>query len=171
MTTQQVVILAGACSLCITGLVLFFWYDRWFLPRRARLKVERLRREEAAGIPPHPRDYHFAISFNAAGFTVADLRGRDHHNVAMTWLEVFRATAFKRDFFTVDCICMFLGRSDGSGVELNEEMARWNSFVEALPQHLPGCTPFEDWFSVVAFPAFAPNATEIFARGVTEPPQ
>ena len=72
--------------------------------------------------------------------------------------------AFKRDFFTVDCICLFLARADGTGIELDEGMARWNSFVEALPQHLPGCKPWSEWFSVVAFPAFVPNETEIYAR-------
>jgi hypothetical protein len=78
----------------------------------------------------------------------------------MRWAEVHRATAFKRDLFTVDCICLLFARLDDTGLELGEEMAGWRSFVAALPLHLPGC--HDDWFSTVAFPAFAPNPTEIY---------
>ncbi len=80
----------------------------------------------------------------------------------MGWEEVCKATAFKRDMLTVDCICLFLGRSDGTGLELDEEMAGWNRFVAGIPQHLSGCKPPSEWWHVVAFPAFATNLTEIF---------
>jgi hypothetical protein len=168
MTIEQALLLAAVCSLSVGGLVLFFSYRRWYLPLRAKLKVERLRREEAAGVPPSPRDYHYAILFDAETFTVTDLRGREPESTVMRWAEICRATAFKRDLFAVDCICLCLARADGTGVELDEEMARWNSFVEALPQHLPGCKAWSEWFSVVAFPAFVPNETEIYAYGAIQ---
>ena len=167
MTIEQALILAAVCSASVGGLVLFFSYQRWYLPLRSRLKVERLNREQAAGVPPSPRDYHYAISFDPEGFTVSDLRGRKHESVGMHWSEIWRATAFKRDLFTVDCICLFLARADGTGIELNEEMARWNSLVEALPKYLPGCKPRSEWFSIVAFPPFATNETQVYDR--TEP--
>jgi hypothetical protein len=164
MTTSQVLLLLAACSLTVAAGVLFLLHRHWHIPRQARLKVERLSREEAACIPPSPRDYHYAITFDSIGFTVDALRGSNRESVGMLWPEVSRAIAFKRDLVTVDCICLFLARADGSGFELNEEMARWKSLMQALPKVLPGCKPWSEWFSVVAFPAFATNETEVYAR-------
>lgn len=164
MTTVQGLLLFAVCSFLVAWAIWFFRYEHWYLLRRARLKRERLSRDEAAGIPPSPRDYHHAITFDSIGFTVDDLRGRNRESKRMLWQEVYRVIAFKRDEFTVDCICLFLARADGTGIELNEEMAQWNSLMEALPKVLPGCKPWPEWFSVVAFPAFATNETDIFAR-------
>src|SRR6266446_1595761 len=149
----------------------YIFYLRWYVPRRdqralekARAKVERLQREEAAGVPPNPADYHFAITFDSEGFTVTDLRSQNQEVAAGSWSGVCRATAFKRDLFAVDCICLHLGGADGTGIELDEEMAGWNRLMEALQTQLPGCKPYLEWFSAVAFPAFAANPTEIYLR-------
>jgi len=168
MTTAQALLLAAACSLTVIGGVLFFAYRYWYVPRWARLRVERLRREEAAGIPPSPRDYHYAIAFDSVGLTVTDLRGRNQETFGMRWAEVCRAIAFKRDLFSVDLICLFLFCDDDTGIELDEEMARWSRLIEALPQHLPGCKSRSDWWSVVAFPPFATNETEVYDRASIE---
>jgi hypothetical protein len=165
MHIEPALVLAAICAWAVGGLVFQLLYRRWYLPRQSRLKLDRLRREEEAGIPPSPRDYRHAIAFDSAGFTVTDLRSKDQERTGMCWDEVCQATAFKRDLFSTDCICLFLARTDGTGVELNEEMARWNTLVQALPQHLAGCKPWSEWFSAVAFPAFVPNATEIYRRG------
>ena len=164
MITPQTVSAALLGLAVVLGGVLFFVYQRWYLLRRGRQTAERLRREEDASLPPSPSDYRFAISFDAAGVTVRDLRRRVRPpaSQSMPWAEVHRATAFKRDLWAVDCICLFLTRADNIGLELDEEMAGWRRMVAALPAHLPGCR--EDWFSVVAFPAFAPNPTEIYCR-------
>jgi len=155
-------------ALVIAGVVLFFVHRYWYEPRQSRLSAERLRREEAAGVPPSARDYEYAINFDADGFTVTNLRRKKVSPFGMRWAEICRATAFKRDEFTVDCICLFLARADGSGVELNEDMASWNMLMEALPQCLAGCRSWSEWFSVVAFPPFATNETEIYAQGSAE---
>jgi hypothetical protein len=131
---------------------------------KARVKVERLRREEAAGIPPNPADYHYAIAFDSQGFTVTNLRNHKQEAVARSWSNIRLVTAFKRDLFAVDCICLHLDGTDGIGVELDEEMAGWTRLIDALPMKLPGCKPRSEWFSAVAFPAFAPNPTEIYSR-------
>jgi hypothetical protein len=164
MTPWQFLFLAIVYSLVLLGGVAYFVYQYWYIPRRALLTVQRLRREEAAGIPPSPRDYHYAIAFDDGGFTVTDLRGRQHETWGMRWADVRRAILFKRDFFSVDCICLFLSDAAGTGLELNEDMARWNSLIEALPRHLPGCKPASEWWSAVAFPPFATNETEIFPQ-------
>ena len=167
MSTQQILMLLEAVSGTIGVGVLFLFRHR-ISSARAYRKAERLRREEAAGIPPSARDYRHAISFNSFDVIVTDLRCATDDSVAMRWTEVARAVAFKRDLLAVDCICLLLARTDGTGVELNEEMARWNSLMEKLPLHLPTSKPWTDWFSTVAFPAFSANETEIYARGVTQ---
>lgn len=159
--------LTVVCSLAVGGLVLFLTYRHWYVPLRSRQEVDRLRREEAAGVPPNPRDYHYALSFDSDGLTITDLRARAPKPLTMAWAEVVRARAFKRDLLTVDCICLLLERADGTGVELNEEMARWESFVEALPKHLPGCRAWSEWFLAVAFPAFETNETQVYERPAT----
>jgi hypothetical protein len=149
----------------------YVFYLRWYVPRQDRLgfekaeaEFERRRREEEAGIPPSPADYNYAIAFDSQGLTVTNIRGKKPEAIARSWSSICVVTAFKRDEFTVDCICLYLGDADGLGVELDEEMAGWNRFVEALPMHLPGCKPHLEWFSAVAFPAFAPNPTEVYSR-------
>jgi len=162
------------CLLAVLVGVPYILYLRWYVPRqhrlgleRARREVERLRREEAAGVPPSAADYHYAITFDSLGFTVRDLRSHKHEAVGRPWADVCRATAFKRDLFTVDCICLRLGLADGTGVELNEEMAGWNRLMDALPVLLPGCRPHSEWASSVAFPAFATNLAEVYSRATT----
>ena len=167
MSNSQIISVIAVCLAVVAGGVLFFAYQRWYLPRRSRQTVERLRREEDAGVPPSPSDYHFAISFDSESLTVTDLRSRTHDSNSMRWAEVHRATAFKRDFFTVDWICLFFARPDDTGIELDEEMAGWRRLATALPMHLPGCRASDEWFSAVAFPAFAPNPTEIYCHATT----
>lgn len=164
MTTEQSLMLAGLSALMIGGVLLFLTYRRRHVSLRARREAERLRREEAAGIPPRPKDYHYSLSVNSQGLTVSNLREEKKQPVTLTWAEIVGATAFKRDLLTVDCICLFLARSDGTGVEVNEEMARWEGLVESLPLHLVGCRPYGDWFPQVAFPAFETNEIRVFER-------
>ena len=169
MTTEHILALAGVCSFAVSvGLILLAY---WYLPRSVSQVVERLHFEENAGIPPNERDYHYAISFDSSAFTVTNLRDRRQEAVTMSWQDVSQVTAFKRDLFTVDCICLFLARSDDIGVELDEEMASWKSFIEALPQYLPGCKPWSEWFMDVAFPAFETKLTLVYDRASTRTDQ
>jgi hypothetical protein len=163
MSIPRLLLLVSVCVLTILGGVIYFLYREWYIPRRSRLIVDRLRREDADGVRPSPRDYRYAIAVDASGFNLTDLRSPNEGTVGMPWAEICRAIAFKRDLFTVDRICLFLARRDGAGIELDEEMAGWLRFVEALPAHLPSCTPFSEWFPAVAFPAFARNDLEIWA--------
>ena len=105
-----------------------------------------------------------SVTFDSVGLVVNDLRLTSVDGVRLLWPDVCRVVAYKRDLFTYDCLCLFVARADGTGVELNEDMAAWESFCAALPRFLPGCTPIEKWFSLVAFPAFATNVTELYAH-------
>ena len=51
---------------------------------------------------------------------------------------------------------------DGSSAVISEDVEGWKELVDALPDYLPGCLPFHEWFFAVAFPAFEPNPTELF---------
>jgi hypothetical protein len=84
------------CLLAVLVGVPYVFYLRWYVPRRARLaiekaraKVDRIRREEAAGITPHPADHHYAIAFDSEGFTVTNLRSRKQEEVARSSLSEF----------------------------------------------------------------------------------
>jgi hypothetical protein len=162
MSTSQIVLAVAFGATVLLVCVLFFVYERWYRPWRASQRVKRLRREEDEGIPPSPSDYNFAISFDHEAFTVRDLRIRKGGCDSMRWSDVHLVTAFKRDLWAVDCICLYFARSDDTGVEVDEEMAGWRTLIAALPLHLPGCR--EDWWAEVAFPAFAPNLTQIYRR-------
>jgi hypothetical protein len=82
----------------------------------------------------------------------------------LTWDETISIKAFKRDLYAVDRLCLLIGLSDGSGIEVDEEMSGWDSLVQQLPEYLPGCKSLGEWFEVVAFPAFQLNMTPIFDR-------
>jgi hypothetical protein len=104
------------------------------------------------------------ITFDSVGFTCTQRKWRTEHSVVMRWDEIQTVTVFKRDLFTVDCICLFIARNDDSGMELDEEMKGWQAFVEAMPTYLLGCMKWEDWFLAIAFPASAANTTRIYFR-------
>ena len=105
-----------------------------------------------------------SITFDSVGFKCTQRKWRTEHSVAMGWDEIHTVTVFKRDLFTVDCICLFAARSDDSGIELDEEMSGWQGFVEAMPTYLRGCMRWADWFLAIASPAFAANTKQIYCR-------
>ena len=87
------------------------------------------------------------------------------------WGEVSRVVAYKRDVVTYDLLSLAILLSGRPGLDVNEDMEGWKELVEKLPEYLPGCRPFEEWFQTVAFPAFAMNPTEIFRREESAPGQ
>jgi hypothetical protein len=153
-----------AIVLGLGALILFMAWDRWIIPSQARRYVLKLLRTSVPAKSAEPRQSKYAIAFNAEGFIISSA-GRSPHPVAkMQWSQVQRVTVFKEDWFTVDCICLAMGAVDDKALWVDEDMAGWQVFVEALPNYLPGCTPWNNWFSDVAFPAFATNLTEVYNR-------
>ena len=79
------------------------------------------------------------------------------------WREIKEIYVYKRDVYIVDLICVMLRTSDDrDSFELHEQMSGWQNFVDNLPEHLPGCRPFHEWFMEVAFPAFEFNLVKIY---------
>jgi hypothetical protein len=98
------------------------------------------------------------VAWDGEGFSVIDgsaVRGR------VLWSDVIEVFAYKADLFSVDEICIGF-RLDSSGTHcwVSEEFRRYKEFVEQLRIRFPGIR--EDWFSDVAFPAFAENRTTLW---------
>jgi len=107
----------------------------------------------------------YEILHDADHLSVSWLTGKNKSgNRSLQWDDVVLLTAFKRDLYVVDRICLEIELKDGESIEVDEEMKSWDSLVQKLPEYLPGCKRFGEWFGVVAFPAFALNETRIFER-------
>lgn len=95
---------------------------------------------------------------------VRTFRGDSQPPSEAEWGEVSRVVAYKRDAFIYDVLSLAILLSGRPGLDVNEDMDGWEELLKKLPEYLPGCRPFEEWFQAVAFPAFAMNPTEIFRR-------
>jgi hypothetical protein len=157
--------LLAVIGFVIVGLVLIYAYDCWIQPQLTRRWINKtLEKIRSGKLTPSPKQSNYGITVDAAGFAVSQVKPTSAPLLFIAWIDVLRVTAFKRDWLTFDCICMAISTKDGLTTELNEEMAGWETFTEALKEHLPGSVPWADCFSRVAFPAFATNETEIFVR-------
>ena len=107
---------------------------------------------------------HDANHMNVSWLTMENERG----DRSVMWKTVISIKAFKRDLYVVDRICLGVQLMDGSGIEVHEEMKGWDALVQKLPEYLPGCKTFGEWFETVAFPAFQLNETSVFEK-VTSP--
>ncbi len=166
MSVSLVMIFVGVALAALSASVLL---DRLLNPWLVKRGVDKLLADVKAGRVPKKTDFGREIFFDEKGFTVVNLKKTDATPLSMKWSEVSKAAAFKRDLFSVDRVCLFLSRHDGSGMEIDEDMKGWKEFIAALPTFLPACKAWEKWFTEVAYPAFATNTTEIFSRGQVQP--
>ena len=83
------------------------------------------------------------------------------------WDEVTIVKTFKRDYFSVDCICLAFETSKG-WFEVNEDMKSFGAFLDAVESHLPGFPPQKDWWREVMLPAFATNEKELWKKKMEE---
>jgi hypothetical protein len=91
---------------------------------------------------------------------------KDTGEIVIAWRDTISVEVFKRDLYTVDLICVSFHSRNEKSLEINEEMDGWESLMKSLPEYLPGCQTFGDWFTEVAFPAFKRNRTVIYHREV-----
>jgi hypothetical protein len=78
--------------------------------------------------------------------------------------EVTRVIAFKRDQWTVDCICFAFELNGKETIEVSENMEGWAALVDAVPVRLPGALRQEEWWDKVVSPTFEPCLTNIYPR-------
>ena len=103
------------------------------------------------------RHRHVArLQLERDGFRIR--RGTDSRDVR--WKEIDSATAFKRDLFTVDLLCLLLLTRDGI-VEVDEDMAGFNEVKTAMEAAL-SIEPA--WELDVLFPAFEACPKVLFER-------
>jgi hypothetical protein len=157
------ILIAVGVVLVVSGLK---WaHYRWIRPWVMRRWIDKtLAKIQAGDYVPPPKPSDFAVSIDAAGVTVISKRPASEPACSVAWSKIVRVVAFKRDMFTVDCICLQFATADGTATEVNEEMAGWEALTAAIPEHLPGSKVWNECFSKVAFPAFATNETVIFER-------
>lgn len=104
--------------------------------------------------------------FHTVNALTLSWRGPSHDNgdIVVAWRDTIRLEVFKRDLLFVDLICLTIVRRNDKALEINEEMDGWKSLTDKLPEYLPGCQTLEEWYPVVAFPAFRTNRTVIYSR-------
>ena len=136
----------------------------WLSKRWLQKTLQKIEKGEIA-----PRVFDISIIWDSEGFFV-QLDKASEKSPGLRWITIAKVTAFKRDLWATDCICLCFEMENNKGIEVHEEMNGWRKFIEELPKLLPGCKPSPDWLWNVATPAFAPNVTEIFLRPQNQPP-
>ena len=100
------------------------------------------------------------ISVSEDGFVVQ--RGAERL-AEVKWDAVEEVRGYKADLFGYDLICWgFCCAGDARMVEANEEMVGFRELQKAVGARYGVC--LEDWWSQVAFPAFATNMTVIWSK-------
>lgn len=79
------------------------------------------------------------------------------------WAAVKNVTAYKRDAFATDLICVAI-RDGEHTIEVNEEMEGWRQLLEILPMKLHGFPLRGAWEMKVALPPFATNVTTLWSH-------
>lgn len=149
------------------GVVILVLIARWRISspsRKIDRYIEQLRAGETPDIPERT-DWDHEISLNAKGFTIAPFADSSASPISLEWPSVVEATAFKRDLWSTDRVCIAFRMVDDSEVEAHEEMKGWSELCEALPANLPGAPSWTDWFMEITTPAFELNPTPLFRRG------
>jgi hypothetical protein len=101
------------------------------------------------------RRRHIAvIALTPQGFRL--IYGAASHGAA--WGSVRRITAFKRDAYTHDCICLLLAMPEAV-IEIREDMEGFAPFREAMERHF-ALSP--DWFLQMMTPAFETTPLDLY---------
>jgi hypothetical protein len=87
----------------------------------------------------------------------------DTGSLSFSWDSVLAVDTFKRDFFSVDCVCLAFETPDG-WIEVNEEMQGWGDFLTAVESHLAGFPPQKNWWHDVVLPPFATNHARLWTK-------
>ncbi|MDQ3801973.1 MAG: hypothetical protein M3384_21320 [Acidobacteriota bacterium] len=104
-----------------------------------------------------------SISFDSKGVIVSS-GAEEGGESRVDWERIKSIYVFKKDLLTVDLICLAFDLENRASIELNEDMAGWQELAENLPEYLPGCKSFAEWYMDVAFPAFETKLTCIYAK-------
>jgi hypothetical protein len=82
---------------------------------------------------------------------------------AFQWDAVNLIQTYKQDLYTVDMICLdFFTDGQQSAYHTNDDMEGFDILCQNLRRYFPSIP--EDWWSQVAFPAFASNHNVLYDR-------
>ena len=84
------------------------------------------------------------------------------------WIEVSRIEAYKLDLLIVDSICLnFFIEPRQLWYHTNDELSGFDDICRELVRYFPSVP--NDWWSTVAFPAFATNHMVLYDRSANTP--
>jgi hypothetical protein len=89
--------------------------------------------------------------------------GTSARRAVIAWQGVRSITAFKRDAYIYDLVCLAI-EHDQQLTELHEEMDGWQTLVEQLERALPSAVPYSEWFLEVIAPALDAKPTLVYER-------
>ena len=88
---------------------------------------------------------------------------RDNEVWAFRWEDVTRVETYKRDLLSVDMVCLdFSVEAQQSVYPTHDEMDGFDILCRELARYFPSVP--EDWWSGVAFPAFATNHRVLYQK-------
>lgn len=146
-------------------LILILIARRWINSpsRKVDRYIEQLRAGETPDIPERT-EWDHEISLSSKAFTIVPLSDSSESPVSIEWSSVVEASAFKRDLFSTDRVCIAFRLTDDCEIEVHEEMKGWIELCDALPSNLPGAAAWTEWFMEITTPAFELNPTPLFRR-------
>jgi len=104
-----------------------------------------------------------SIRLQESGFLLQPTDQPADEASCLKWQEITTIIAFKKDCFSCDLICLAIA-DNLTVVEINEEDAGWDAFIQAAQKNLPGLVPADIWRTKVAQPPFATNSTTIYRK-------
>jgi len=93
----------------------------------------------------------------------------DEKEVSISWDNVRKVDAYKRDLLTYDMVCVSFETLSEQSIEVDEGMKGFTELMEEASSALPGLTKFSDWYLNITQPAFATNLTPLYERQSAEP--
>ena len=163
---STLIVIGSAAAVALLILIARRWI---ILPgRKIDRYVEQLQAGEALDIPERT-GWDYEISLQSKGFTISPLSESSGSSITIEWSTVVEATAFKRDLFTTDRVCIAFRITGYSEVEVHEEMKGWVELCESLHTNLPGVPVWTDWYMEITTPAFKSKPTPLLRRDEPEP--
>ena len=120
--------------------------------------------ERIRSISEGRRDTIYQLAWDQSGATVSWLTMENETGeLSFTWNSVSAVDTFKRDLFTIDCICLAFETPSG-WIEANEDMKGWSDFLAVVESSLPGFPDQQKWWNKVMIPAFQMNHARLWTK-------
>ncbi len=141
----------------IFGFGLVFGLSRLLNPKNVFLKPEGQRAQEYRKLDIERRlNDNGIFEFNRNGFRVELDKNTKEYN----WNEVLALFGYKKDLYSIDCICVDVFTKDGKVFSVNEDTPGWYQFLKQSKMNLNGIPP--NWEIEIAVPAFETKLTLLY---------